>query len=738
MNSRETDTSSDPASAEELPSTDDHHGHQQEAGDGPQRAALASDKKAKQNSSSDDDDDDVGLTGNGSLDNIPDFSEKLPVDNGAGDEAAAESPTKQISTVEDTSFLGDGDDGVADAFTKEEEEGLKGLEEVLGAASEDEDELPFALQRSASGTNSGHPSTTSEGRVGGGGGGTKAVTVERKEDLLLQARKSRKKWIGRVPTPYRMDVSTSGDDGHKQLSSLRSLRATRRLPSAVPVLSLLYGLAEDDDVNGGSELPSQVVDRIRTVLGKEIGESDGGVDSIGSDNDKLVPTVRELVESELEARKDDPYLRDYHAFWTRLQEPACATLVQGMRNFCGKIRDVNGKSELVARLRAYLQGTYQSLQTHVLWKKRDGGGGNAAPCDERVRRSLEAFIYGQCYPHIESVLWTREAEQKEQEWMDRLNDLQFVTSHHLEIACLSGDGLDMNALLKEPMHALKSVGSYFSPYDKLKRILALYHGANAALSAALNADKKDGTPAKLPSADDVLPTIILTVILTKPERLLLDLEIVEDFSPPEYLRGEAGYAFTNLYGAVHFLQELDLNEPKSLSITPDEFRKGVEASREKTEKRIRTSIANSGANLGLDLATSLPRVAIPPIEVRRARLRGEEVDVEWAGRWAEQDAAIEPNQADGERGNADDLMRGLPAGFNRTYSFFGTRPEDVKLSDLPRLLSEYRQLVHITELLLAERVEKTRAERKAKRLSAQQDLHARVREVDPSLLSKKS
>jgi len=349
----------------------------------------------------------------------------------------------------------------------------------------------------------------------------------------------------------------------------------------------------------------------------------------------------------------------------------------------------------------------------------------------------------------------------------------------LEISCLTksvdgdDDGFDLEELLKGPMDALRSVGLYYSAYDKLQRIMALYKAVNAALSEALNRGQKEETedgrktkPKKLPSADDVLPTIILTVLLAKPERLHLDLEIVEDFSPPEYLRGEAGYAFTNLYGAVHFLLDLDLDEPKSLSIGAEEFKKGLEASRAKTENRIRrasaltTSPSSDAEQCAAADIIEVASVNIPPIEIRMARRRGEDVDLDWAMRWTEQNtqlsikgdeslspeertelhasaaamttAAADQGASSGERN--DDYMGALPHGFNRSYSFLTTRPEEVRLSDLPKLLSEYRMLVHTTEVLLAERAEKDRAERRARSVVAEHDLFARVRKVDPSLL----
>jgi hypothetical protein len=45
----------------------------------------------------------------------------------------------------------------------------------------------------------------------------------------------------------------------------------------------------------------------------------------------------------------------------------------------------------------------------------------------------------------------------------------------------------------------------------------------------------------------------------------------------------------------------------------------------------------------------------------------------------------------------------LPEGFKRSYRFLATEPDDIRMSDVPSLLEEYRILVRATESLLAER-----------------------------------
>lgn len=244
-----------------------------------------------------------------------------------------------------------------------------------------------------------------------------------------------------------------------------------------------------------------------------------------------------------------------------------------------------------------------------------------------------------------------------------------------------------------------SIDQYYSPYEKLQRILLVYQSVNGALSSALNGNQTNPTAnRKLPSADDVLPTIILTVLRAKPHRLLRNLQMIENFAPAEYLRGEAGYAFTNLYGAVQFLQDLNMDKPESLSIAPEDFRKGLEESVIKTQERFSIGIQGPVDYLDKNDPGFVPNIHVR--DVRQARLNGEVINLEWA---------IQYQKEHPEKYGMDDTMDAmtdsapLPLGFSRSYGFLSSTPHDIRLSDLPKLLAEYKMLVHVSEQLLGER-----------------------------------
>lgn len=457
----------------------------------------------------------------------------------------------------------------------------------------------------------------------------------------------------------------------------------------------------------------------------------------------------------------DDATKAYYDFWMALLLPESALLVQTMRNFVlNWTTHVLHKSSLTssaAALNAYIKTTHESIQsTHIAWKDRPKVDSGLA-----LRRSLESFLYGHLHGRIFDRMDpakrkdddddTKTIDQEslftmnQHEFDARLDEVQFVQPTHLEIACLQDADVDdgsLDTLLKEPIQALLSMDSYFSPYEKLQRILRVYQEVNESLSVALNKnnDQSGGTSTKLPSADDVLPTIILTCIKARPKNLLFDLQFIEVFALPEYLRGEAGYAYTNLYGAVQFLQELDLENigsgidragsSNTLSISPRDLTLGLDKSRASAKNRHHglsqarrgVGLSTQGGQIGIDLAMEVPAAVLSVRDVRSARMKGETVDLEWATKWQESMVNQKSSQPQEPPVTIMSTVPPLPEGFTRTYTFLGARPEDIRVSDLPQLLEEYKMLAQVTEDLLTERSSRIAAEKKRQVIEKQKAL----------------
>jgi hypothetical protein len=645
-----------------------------------------------------------------------------------------------------------------------------------------------------------------------------AVHPRRKEQLLLQARADRLQWIQQVPLPFRLPTPNSNTNGRKGLYHCsddtsaalpRTFSSSRLaaflLPTAMPLLEHLYDSLVATTTSGTTT--AAVEERIESLLLEQQEEK-----SRNAANDPSFTTASSSIGSGGGSSPDNssssttPHQEDvipaYRDFLERLQDPACAMLVASTRHVCTTAASTTGgeSSSRAAPFKSYLASTLTVVLSHGAWKQQRDHQQQQQQ-ELLVRRSLESFIYGQCYfgyasqlgrsssssPPPPQHLWndSNDAKAKEIAWQERLASLQFVTPRHLELSCFlhdtnngDDDGVcSVRRLLADAMHAVHSIDLFFSPFEKLEAIRYVYHAVNAALSRAMNPtthnrpnSKNDcmdtsssvvATTAKvkLPSADDVLPCLILVLLQARPERLLQNLQFVEEYSPLEYLRGEAGYAYTNLQGAVHFLQELKTADSLA-NITPEEFRNALQTCRaaaaEQVQKQQKQVVTNSEATAEHDLAPSDDGVAatirIPPVEVRAARMRGEIVDLEWARQWYQQQQTLPPEQAMAEttacvngqsshkvtttaiKSAFDEAAEGLPEGYRREYTFLTSSPEDIRMSDLPQLLAEYRMLVHATESLIGDRAAKISAARKQKAAKAKKDLFDRVRQVDPTLL----
>jgi len=393
---------------------------------------------------------------------------------------------------------------------------------------------------------------------------------------------------------------------------------------------------------------------------------------------------------------------------------------------------------------------------------------------DQLLASLEKFVYSKCRGDIDIVLLaaleggigqdsTKTLNDSEVELHDKMQSLQFVTPAHLEIQSLKSPGRGNQSVDDTPgdidlsftIQKLQSVHDQASPRQMLQTILLAHRGVTVALNEACgNSDP--------PGADDILPTLILATLRSQTPHLPSALRFIESFAQLPLLRGEAGYAYTNLCGAVQFINEFDMDGHLSevtlldgaaggrssvLSIGPEEFRIGLEGCRKKMRLKVeeeqlsRNQPANSvGVSDEVTAVqydtnkedcinvknTSQPKITAQ--DVREARSQGEIVNLDWAiknqtesmwqqGKVADMSIPAENQAMDEDFGRDRHHLippenPPLPAQFTRSYSFLTAHPDNIGLRDLPQLLKEYKLLVHATEKLLNERFVWKESERK--------------------------
>jgi hypothetical protein len=117
------------------------------------------------------------------------------------------------------------------------------------------------------------------------------------------------------------------------------------------------------------------------------------------------------------------------------------------------------------------------------------------------------------------------------------------------------------------------------------------------------------------------------------------------------------------------------------------------------------------------------QIKITARQVREAHLHGEIVDLDWAlkqrdamlcqrGQVTDVTSMPLTDKAEDQRLNLPPEELPLASLFSRSYSYLTVHPDNIGIRDLPKLLNEYKMLVHVTELLLNERNVWRESERK--------------------------
>uniref|UniRef100_A0A7S4JWA8 VPS9 domain-containing protein n=1 Tax=Odontella aurita TaxID=265563 RepID=A0A7S4JWA8_9STRA len=530
---------------------------------------------------------------------------------------------------------------------------------------------------------------------------------------------------------------------------------------------------------------------------------DTGEDKVEERQEDQQKGVSEVVNQYYD-NKD--FIAAYCAFLHKLRTPECAELVQALRRFVnsfedfargaadrkkGVTGDINGDDDkrMAKMVQEYISKSLDAFKSHPKWgfqvgnSEEDGtkeGTTTSELPSVDLKQSINTFIFAKCHESVWSYLTDDDAVSQDSAFQSRLHDLQFITPKHLDIHCLAEigngnlsehdkpektnrvvtnvGGVLWSKQLSTPIRALQSVERQYSPSRMLACIHDVYRGINKALSTAMENIDTEKSGNALPSADDVLPALILVVLRAQPRHIVSNLNFIDLFATPEQLRGEAGYAFTNLFSAVQFLRDLDIDKylekrddadddsnrmVSFFSMSPDEFRSGLEKCRKEAHHRaaVKLLFESAGEQTGeksASLALAELDLNIPVCDIHSARSRGEIVDMEWARNWQNRnldsagvkvplsDSSKQQDQTDAPP--PEPLP--LPDGFSRSYNFLSVAPDDVRISDVPQLLHEYQMLVRATECLLSERNAKFSADHKKRARITRDKLESAVKEVD--------
>eukprot|EP00656_Telonema_subtile_P054116 TRINITY_DN7998_c0_g1_i3.p1 TRINITY_DN7998_c0_g1~~TRINITY_DN7998_c0_g1_i3.p1 ORF type:complete len:600 (-),score=192.71 TRINITY_DN7998_c0_g1_i3:74-1873(-) len=257
---------------------------------------------------------------------------------------------------------------------------------------------------------------------------------------------------------------------------------------------------------------------------------------------------------------------------------------------------------------------------------------------ENAREGLEKLLMTRI--HSRAFKPDKSYPEKDASLAARLGALgSFLTLEHLDIAENLHNEVSHILAQKE----LQKINQYKAPRDKMVCILNCCKVISNLLTHA-----REGQPY---GADEFLPLLIFIVLKANPEDLHSNMQYITNYRHPARMAAEPGYFFTQLVSAVHFLDNV---EAASLSIDPELFEKGMNNS----------------------LRASQPAAETPAAESLDAG------------------SAVAPSGVAISNEAMECLMR--------SYRYIQLDSEELRLGDVPELLSDYKKLVDVLKKMVDE------------------------------------
>lgn len=344
----------------------------------------------------------------------------------------------------------------------------------------------------------------------------------------------------------------------------------------------------------------------------------------------------------------------FASFLEKMRKPAASDLVSAIKHFIAAFHTgTPDPARDSRRLQDFLRTTEAAFRAHILWR-------NASADDlEAAGEALEKYIMTKLYPLTFAV--SPDDTRRDAAIARKFQALAFLKPEHLDIP--PEHRVEASWLLAQK--ELCKCDSYKAPRDKL--VCAL--NCCRIISNLLRVAAEQGAP---PGADDFFPVLVYVVVRAAPPRIVSNLEFIARFRAENRLVSEAEYFLTNLMSAVHFIETMRSEALTSLS---------------EEEKHVLDSVdddaeTNESANDAVDAAAPAPPApganvaALPPAPARLPPAPAATYKTV-AQLYNEGEALVVAAEESGE------LLSAHP--------FLYYAPEDLLLSDVPRLLAAYKE-----------------------------------------------
>ncbi|KAK2774305.1 hypothetical protein FQN52_004289 [Onygenales sp. PD_12] len=277
---------------------------------------------------------------------------------------------------------------------------------------------------------------------------------------------------------------------------------------------------------------------------------------------------------------------------------------------------------------------------------------------------------------------------------------------------LDGDkGTEASDYLNSARESLMKMNDEKYPLGKLQHLTAAHKAIVDTLTKVLPSSS---------SADEILPTLIYTLITTPPEgiNIISNLLFIQRFRASSKLDGESAYCLTNLEAAISFLENVDLSDLRA-----DEAQNG----NDKRAVGVSSPISIQSDPLGTDVSKSSAGAATT-LQATSSRTRKSEPSSRLASADSGQKfAALEPSPQrrltdllqpsakalgaanDAVRTTADQGFKNISNTLDNSFKFLFGRLKEVQINQngdshggagiVPKTLDDARRLVNTSPII---------------------------------------
>eukprot|EP00743_Colponemidia_sp_Colp-15_P009179 GILK01010016.1.p1 GENE.GILK01010016.1~~GILK01010016.1.p1 ORF type:complete len:447 (-),score=82.70 GILK01010016.1:467-1771(-) len=406
----------------------------------------------------------------------------------------------------------------------------------------------------------------------------------------------------------------------------------------------------------------------------------------------------------------------YVEFMDKLRTPSGSEIYKTIRMFCYRFPFDKPRQEQANLVHDFLDQAEQALLRNPLWKGSDETQLEVARegLEKLVMKNLHAKLFGTFQEEIAA----------DEEVAKKLFCLQFVAFEHLDIPEEQRDPFSLELAQTE----LSKMNKYKAPRDKIVCIVNCCRVINSLLA-------RSRSPSNPPGCDDFLPVLIYVVLKTQPQRLHTNLDYISTFRHPNRLVSEPLYFLTNLNSALVFLRNLSA---KDLTIEPSVYadsyadrEKGWEDEKAALAKQAAAEaaaqLASNTSSQGESTPTSSNPSASPPVPTQHtgpsdlrmeraestilAELKQLNLDFNDTpeSKYSENESAwthLKASQSDSVALKTSVADAAKLAAFasvqdevhqcsHLTLDYAGTTLQDLRWSEVPALLTEYKQLASL-------------------------------------------